>query len=150
MNPAHAAAVKNTRSVVAQTKPIKTKSLLSIVELGGYPNLTALYKQCGYSVSVVNTTRKALSHIKKASAKQNPPDVIVAEFIFSPTYSSQLSNFEGLLAGVQRDAPDVKIIALYHKKDKPHLDKVAERFPVFASFSYPVNVSQIRACLEGG
>ena len=35
--------------------------LLSIVELGGYPNLIPLYQSLGYTVDVVNSQRKARS-----------------------------------------------------------------------------------------
>ncbi len=51
--------------------------LLSLIELGGYPNFTPLYQQAGYEVLPANSVRKALGLLKK-----QVPDVIVAEFNF--------------------------------------------------------------------
>lgn len=137
-----AVAVRNIKSVVVN-RSTHRPTLLSIVEQGGYPDLSKLYTQCGFEVTTVTSTRKALAHIKK-----NPPDVMVAEFIFSPTYGSQLSNFEGLLAGIQRDAPDVKLIALYDKKDEAHLLKVSERFAVYGQFTFPVDAQELEEILR--
>jgi DNA-binding NtrC family response regulator len=117
-------------------------ALLSIVELGGYPDLSPLYRQHGFDVTTVVNTRKALSYIK-----HHPVDVIVAEFIFSPTYGSQLSNFEALLASAQRYSPRVKIIALYDAKDFTHLMKVSERFPLYNQLPYPIDQQQLEQCL---
>jgi DNA-binding NtrC family response regulator len=119
------------------------KTLLSVVGPVASPHLLALYRTLDFTVITANSTRKALAHIKN-----NKPDIIVAEFLFSPTYGSQLSNFEALLAGVQRDAPQAKIIALYDKKDQPHLLKVSERFPLFGYFSFPVDEQKLKDCLH--
>lgn len=117
--------------------------LLSVVGPAASPRLLALYQSLDFTVISANSTRKALALIKK-----DKPDIIVAEFIFSPTYGSQLSNFEALLAGVQRDAPQAKIIALYEPKDQTHLLKVSERFPLHDYFSFPVKEAPLRACLQ--
>ena len=53
------------------------KLLLSIVELGGYPDFTSLYRELGYEVAVETRMRKALGFLKKRK-----PDIIVAEFNF--------------------------------------------------------------------
>lgn len=119
------------------------KKLLAIVELGGYPDFTPLYRSLGFDVAVVNSTRKALAHIKR-----NKPDIIIAEFIFSPTYGSQLSNFEALLAGVQRDIPKAELIAVYDKKDEAHLTIVSERFPLAKKLAYPVDDKALEAFLR--
>ena len=133
MIPAPVAAARNTKSAVVNN-PIHRPALLSIVEQGGYPDFSKLYIQCGFEVTMLTSTRKALAHIKK-----HPPAVIVAEFIYSPTYGSQLSNFEGLLAGIQRDAPEVKLIAFYEPKDHAHLLQVSERFALYAYFTFPID-----------
>ena len=41
------------------------KTLLSIIELGGYPDFRSLYKGHGYQVIVESSTRKALAALKK-------------------------------------------------------------------------------------
>ena len=57
------------------------KSLLSIIELGGYPNLSPLYKKHGYEPIVVYSMRKALVALKKMK-----PAVVVAEFNYQSDF----------------------------------------------------------------
>lgn len=117
--------------------------LLSIIELGGYPDFTELYTKLGYEVVKANSMRKALSTIKKRR-----PDVIVAEFIYGPTYGSQLSNFESLFASLQRDAPHAKLVALLNKDDAQHLDRLKTRFPVYAQMFFPINTKKLQKILD--
>lgn len=77
------------------------KTLLSIIEIGGYPDFESLYQQTGYEVTKINTMRKALSFLKK-----NHPDIIVAEFIFCPKYSFVISNVDSLFAMIAGQYPD--------------------------------------------
>ena len=119
------------------------KILLSIVELGGYPDFTALYEQCAFTVMKANTMRKALSLLKK-----QPPAVIVAEFIYGPTYGSQLSNFESLFAALQRDAPAATLIAFMDKANSAHFDTLKSRFPAHKVFYFPVNREELRRYLQ--
>ena len=119
------------------------KILLSVVELGGYPDFTALYEECGYTVVKANTMRKALTVLKKQS-----PAVIVAEFIYGPTYGSQLSNFESLFAALQRDAPSAHLIAFMDKTNRPHFEKLKARFPSHQAFYFPVNKDELRRYLQ--
>ena len=71
--------------------------LLSIVEIGGYPNFSALYSDFGYEVTVVPSMRKAIGFLKKRR-----PAVIVAEFNFQSDFRDRTSSLESLLAVVQR------------------------------------------------
>ena len=66
-------AARHEAKIVNQAR----RTLLSIIELGGYPNFTPLYQQAGYTVESVTSVRKALGLLKKIN-----PDVIVAEFNF--------------------------------------------------------------------
>jgi hypothetical protein len=119
------------------------KTLLSIVELGGYPDFSTMYEECGFTVVKANTMRKALSLLKKQS-----PAVIVAEFIYGPTYGSQLSNFESLFAALQRDAPSAHLIAFMDKANSAHFDKLKSRFPAHQVFYFPVNKDELRQYLQ--
>ena len=74
------------------TQPAK-RTLLSIIELGGYPNFTAVYQQAGFTVESVASVRKALGLLKKIN-----PDVIVAEFNFQSDFRDRSSSLESLLA----------------------------------------------------
>ncbi len=69
------------------------KTLLSIIEIGGYQDFSNLYQQAGYEVIKINMMRKALAFLKT-----NHPNVIVAEFIFRPKYSFVISNVDSLFA----------------------------------------------------
>ena len=124
------------------------KLLLSIVELGGYPDLTEVYQQCGYEVVKANSMRKALAILKKQT-----PAVIVAEFIYGPTYGSQLSNFESLFAALQssagkaqleHNASPVHLVALMDKDNRPHFDKLKTRFPAHEVFYFPLNTEELK------
>ena len=122
---------------------IKQKQLLSVNELAGFPDFTGLYEQHGYRVTTARTLRKALSLIKKLT-----PDVIVAEFVYAPTYGSQLSNFESLLASAQAHAPDTAFIALVHQNDVHHFDKVKQKFHRCLPLLYPVTHRDMDHCLQ--
>jgi len=125
------------------------KVLLSIVELGGYPDFTSLYEQSGYEVIKTNTMRKALAILKKQT-----PAVIVAEFIYGPTYGSQLSNFESLFAALQSTAgkdsaqtEPLHLIAFMDKHNRQHFDKLQARFPRNKVFYFPINPEDLKAYL---
>ncbi len=41
----------------------KPRRLLAIVELGGYPNFTPLYRRLGFEATFVNSQRKAQAYL---------------------------------------------------------------------------------------
>ena len=116
-------------------------SLLSIVELGGYPNLLPLYQRLGFQVEVVNSQRKARSVLKSRI-----PDVVVAEYIFQSDFRDRTSNLETLMAVLQRH-PQVKVVVFYLPEQAPKLAILAERFPLFATIPLPVTLEQVEAVL---
>jgi len=118
------------------------KRLLSIIELGGYPNFTPLYEELGYEVEVATRMRKALG-----SLKNQQPDVIVAEFNFQSDFRDRTSSLESLLAVVQR-FPDTRVIVFYEKEFTPQFDKLRARLPVHYALTFPVEASALRACLQ--
>jgi len=143
MQPAPVVVVRNTNIVAVISKPMpKKKIILSIIELGGYPDLTILYESVGFDVVVTNTMRKALNQLRRLK-----PDVIVAEFIYGPTYGSQLSNFESLYAALQTLDPPAKLIALVNKADHEHLNTVSLRHPYFAAFNFPIAQDKLKTLL---
>ncbi|GMR20340.1 MAG: hypothetical protein BMS9Abin36_0935 [Gammaproteobacteria bacterium] len=107
--------------------------LLSLIELGGYPNFTPLYQQAGYEVLPANSVRKALGLLKK-----QVPDVIVAEFNFQTDFRDRSSTLESLLAVVQRH-PGIHVIIFYEKDYENHLPRLTDHFPVFATIPFPVD-----------
>ena len=51
--------------IVGEPVPSQRPGLLSVVELGGYPDYSPLYKAKGFDSSTVVSVRKALAALKK-------------------------------------------------------------------------------------
>lgn len=119
-----------------------SKLLLSVVELGGYPNFAPLYTDCGYEVAVVNSMRKAVGFLKKRR-----PDVIVAEFNFQSDFRDRTSSLETLMAVVQR-LPGVRVIVFYDREFQPQFEKLRARLPVAAALAFPIEEPALQACLQ--
>jgi len=83
-------------------------SLLSIIELGGYPNLQPLYKSMGFAVEVLTSQRKARSYLKT-----NSPDVIVAEYNAQSDFRDRSSNLETLVAVLQKKPATNLLVFLF-------------------------------------
>jgi len=118
------------------------KLLLSIIELGGYPNFTPLYKSLGYEVAVETRVRKALGFLK-----QHQPDVIVAEFNFQSDFRDRTSSLESLLAVVQR-MPATRVIVFYEKEFTSQFEKLRSRLPVCDALTFPIEESALRTTLQ--
>ncbi len=114
-----------------------TKILLSIIELGGYPDLTAVYKKHGYEPIVVYSMRKALGALKKIK-----PSIIVAEFNYQSDFRDRTSTLESLIAVAQRNVA-MKVIVFYEKEYAHQFEKLKARYNFFAAFSYPIEEAQI-------
>jgi len=117
------------------------KLLLSIVELGGYPDFAPLYRELGYEVAVETRMRKAIGFLKKRK-----PDVIVAEFNFQSDFRDRSSNLESILAVVQR-LPDIRVLVFYEKEFSPQFEKLRARLPVHQALAFPVDKSALRNSL---
>jgi len=117
------------------------KLLLSIVELGGYPNFTPLYQELGYEVAVETRMRKAIGFLKR-----RVPEVIVAEFNFQSDFRDRTSSLESLLAVVQR-MPGTRVIVFYEEEYRPQFEVLRSRLPVHQALAFPVNEAALRTCL---
>ncbi|MDO8705096.1 MAG: hypothetical protein Q7J84_09145 [Sulfuricaulis sp.] len=118
------------------------RTLLSIIELGGYPNFTPLYQQAGYTVEAVASVRKALGLLKKTS-----PDVIVAEFNFQSDFRDRTSSLESLLAAVQR-SPKTKVIVFYEKDHAHQLTRLTNQYPIHETLAFPIDPAQLEQSLQ--
>lgn len=116
--------------------------LLSIVELGGYPDFSALYKQVGYHTEVVSSGRKAIAALKKIK-----PDVIVAEFNYQHEFRDRTSWLESVLATAQQLGTE-QVIAFYYEEEREQLEKLLARFPDLVTLPRPVDEEKLRARLE--
>ena len=117
-------------------------TLLSIIELGGYPDFTPLYRQAGYAVETASSVRKALGLLKKLV-----PDVIVAEFNYQSDFRDRTSSLESLLAAVQRSAK-TRLIVFYEKEHEHQLVKVTSRFPIHEFLAFPIDTARLEASLR--
>jgi len=118
------------------------RKLLSIIELGGYPDFKALYRQAGYEVESVASVRKALGLLRKID-----PDMIVAEFNFQSDFRDRTSSLESLLAAVQR-TPKTRVIVFYEKEHEHQLEKLTSRFPIHESLAFPIDTARLEASLR--
>jgi hypothetical protein len=119
------------------------KLLLSIVEMGGYPDFSPLYRSKGFTPERVLSVRKAQAWLKK-----HQPAVVVAEFHFDPELRDRMSNLESLFATLQRYAPEARVIVFIEKRHRPRLEPVAARYPVFGALDYPPNEQMLAELLE--
>jgi len=118
-----------------------SKKLLSIIELGGYPNFRPLYESLGFEVAIETRMRKALARLKR-----DVPDVIVAEFNFQSDFRDRTSSLESLLAVVQR-LPDTRVIVFFEEEFTPQFDKLRARLPVHHAIRFPVRAEELRDAL---
>ena len=117
-----------------KNKPV----LISILELGGYPDFTRLYQSLGFEVHTLASMRKATKFIKK-----NHVDTIIAEFNFQSDFRDRSSQVETLMACLAQK-PDVDVIIFYDKDQQHQFQRVADRFNFKAALSYPINEEDIR------
>lgn len=119
------------------------KTLLSIIEHGGYPDFSEVYRQAGYQVEKVVSIRKALSALKKCT-----PDVVVAEFNFQSDFRDRTSSLESLLAKLQGKHPDARVIIFYEKEYAHKFKLLQDRFTIFESIAFPIEEKHLSDCLE--
>jgi len=131
-------AARHEAKIVNQAR----RTLLSIIELGGYPDFTPVYQQAGFTVESVPSVRKALGLLKKID-----PDVIVAEFNFQSDFRDRTSSLESLLAVVQR-MPKSKVIVFYEKDHAHQLTRITGRFPIHETLPFPIDPAKLEQSLQ--
>lgn len=89
-------------------------------------------------LEIISVLRKALGYLKKQK-----PAIVVAEFVYAPTYGSQVSNFEALYASLQTHSPATKLIALVDNSDLHHLDKLRGRLTIDRQLALPLNTEAL-------
>ncbi len=122
----------------SSNKPV----LLSIIELGGYPDFTPLYEAAGYQVLKTESVRKAVKLIR-----QYKPTVMVAEFNFQSDFRDRTSSLETLLSSTQ-GVTDASMIVFYEEEFKPQYQRFLQSFEVAASLTFPVDEAQLRTALQ--
>lgn len=117
------------------------KLLMAIIELGGYPDFTPVYRQAGYRVLTVRSIRKAIQALKKET-----PAIIVAEFNFQSDFRDRTSNLESLLAAIDR-RPECKMVVFYELEYKHHLERLCQNHKLYAMLPFPIETQQLAAVL---
>jgi len=115
--------------------------LLSITELGGYPDFTSLYESLGYQVEKTDSVRKAVKLIRSKK-----PSVMVAEFNFQSDFRDRTSSLETLLSSTQ-GVTDASMIVFYEKEFEPQYQRFLQTFSVAASLTFPVDEAELRSAL---
>ena len=115
--------------------------LLSITELGGYPDFTSLYESLGYQVEKTDSVRKAVKLIRSKK-----PSVMVAEFNFQSDFRDRTSSLETLLSSTQ-GVTDASMIVFYEKEFEPQYQRFLQTFSVAASLTFPVDEAKLRSAL---
>ena len=117
-------------------------TLLSIIELGGYPDFSSLYREHGYDVISTESVRKAVKLIRK-----HRPAVIVAEFNFQSDFRDRTSSLETLFSSLQGVA-DARVIVFYEKEYRHQFEKLLNQFDVFAALEFPVDENRLKNALS--
>lgn len=119
------------------------KTLLAIIEQGGYPDFTSIYESLGYNVITAASMRKAITLLKN-----HRPDVITAEFIYSPMYSARISNLESLFASLQSHQLTPQLIIFVVHEIQHHMDKLKTDIFDIQKLIYPINQQNLLQCLN--
>ena len=119
------------------------KSLLSIVEVGGYQNLQSLYTRLGYRIDTVHQMRKAMAMLKK-----HKPDAIVTEFNFQSDFRDRTSSLESLLATVERLQIEAVIVVFYEKQYAPQFERLHGNNPYIKAIPFPIDETALEAALS--
>ncbi len=118
------------------------KQLLMIVELGGYPDFTPLYRSLGYGVEVVTSGRKAISFLKT-----HRPAAVVAEFNYMPDFRDRMGWLESVLATLQQ-MPETRMVVFYLPAEEEQFNKLRQRFTHFVALPQPVDMAALEAALR--
>jgi hypothetical protein len=121
-------------------------NLLSVVESPTHPNFVALYRRLGLTEVRASSLRRALGELKKSR-----PDFVVAEFFYGygNNYAgANISNLDVLLASLQKYAPRARVIVMVDESERPYVDRLAQRFPLYAVLRHPVSEEAMESLLQ--
>ena len=118
------------------------KQLLSVIELGGYPNFTPLYESLGFEVTTANSVRNAIRTIKKIK-----PDVVVAEFNFQSDFRDRTSSLESLLSTIQWQE-HCDVIVFYEKEYAHQFKKLQQQYNLSAELAFPIDEQELKSVIS--
>lgn len=115
--------------------------LLSLIEMGGYPDFRPLYERLGYEVVTELSARRAQARLREFT-----PDVIVADFC-KRHFHDRVSNLESVLA-LRSRLPNTRVIVLYEPIHQFDIDLLQKRCPIDAMLPLPVTERALEAALK--
>jgi len=118
------------------------KDLLSVIELGGYPNFSPMYESLGFTVHTESSVRNAIRKLKKIQ-----PLVVVAEFNFQSDFRDRTSSLESLMSVLQR-MPGCQTIVFYEQEFTHQLSRLTSQHRIFASLSFPIDEVLLKQTLQ--
>jgi DNA-binding NarL/FixJ family response regulator len=116
------------------------KCLLSLIEMGGYPDFRPVYERLGYEVITELSARRAQARLREFT-----PDVIVADF-YKRYFHDRVSNLESLLA-VKSRLPRTRIIVIYDPFHQVDVDQLRQRCSIDVILPLPVTEQALEAAL---
>lgn len=122
--------------------PMSRPTLLSVIELGGYPDFRPLYEKAGYEVLTETRMRKAMTTIRKKT-----PRVIVAEFNFQSDFRDRTSSLESMMSVVER-LPETDVIVFYEKEFAHQFDRLLKVRSFYRTFTFPIPEDELAASLQ--
>jgi hypothetical protein len=116
------------------------RRLLSLIEVGGYPDFRPLYEQLGFEVIVEHSVRRAQVRLREFS-----PDILVADF-YKRYFHDRVSNLESLLA-IKSHLPAMHTIVLYDPFHEADMAQLKQRCAIDVALPLPVGESAMRCAL---
>lgn len=129
---------RNITNLMVSSNPV----LLSIIEFGGYPDFSGLYRETGYEVIATDSVRKAVKLIRK-----HKPTVIVAEFNFQSDFRDRTSSLETVFSSLQ-GVVEANVIVFYEKEYSQQYQKLLSQFKVFESLEFPIDAERLNKALQ--
>ena len=122
------------------------KTLFSLIESPFHPDFSALYDELGIESGRFDTARNLHRAIQLQA-----PDFFVGEFVYGwgNNYAgANVSNLDVTLRTLQYLAPQAKIVVLIQEREKEHIDKLLDLFPVHAVLTFPVTEQAMLDALQ--
>lgn len=119
------------------------KTLFFVFESGFNIDFATLCEDENIRPTHFTSNRKLISQLKKIE-----PDYVVAEFIYSPSLGTQISNLDGLLGSIERYCKKTQLIIYTESRYRNKLETVRQKFTIDHVFEYPVHQSDICSVIK--
>lgn len=115
-----------------------SRSALILSEIGAVPSISAELEALGLEVHQATNQRKAVK-----AARQLLPDLVVAEYIFTPDFRDRISNLDTLCGQLAVHKPDYRLVIVHEPEDEASLERFRGNYEVHAALPYPVDRAEL-------